>query len=113
MKIWTWIKSLSWITIAGAVAGAVYLAFNAARASGLQKRAEHSEKIAENLIQDKTKKNIDKAAKLQAGAAKDKKKAVAVKAKAEKQLEKLSETDSTMADIADRFNKRKLRKPTD
>ena len=72
-------------------------------------RAEVAEKTAENLLNDKTKKNLDKAAKLQAGVAKDKEKATTVKAKAEKQLEKLSESDNTMADIADRFNKRKLR----
>ena len=88
---------------------AVYFVFNAWRASGLVARAEVAEKTAENLLNDKTKKNLEKAAKLQAGVAKDKEKATTVKAKAEKQLEKLSESDNTMADIADRFNKRKLR----
>lgn len=109
MKIWTWIKSLSWVAIAGAAVTAIYFVFNAMRASGLETRAENAEKVAENLLNDQTRKNIEKAAKLQAGAAKDKEKASAVKAAAEKSLEKLSESDNTMADIADRFNKRKHR----
>jgi hypothetical protein len=109
VNIVAWFKSLSWVAILGAAATAVYFVVNAMRASGMEKRAANAEKNAENLLHDVTKKNIEKAARLQARAAKDKEKATAVKAAAVKSLEKLSESDNTMADIADRFNKRELR----
>lgn len=109
MKIWLWFKSLSWVAILGAIGTAFWFVFNAMRASHLEDRAERSEKIAENIIQDHTKANFVKAAKLQKGVAKDKEKAAKLADKAKTQLEKLGE-DKTMADIADSFNKRGVRK---
>ena len=108
-KAWVWIKSLSWVAIAGAIVTAVLMVLGGAKSTRLKKRADHAEKVAENLIQDKTKKNIDKAAKLTAKAERDKTKAAAITKAAEKRLEELGAKDETMADVADRFNKRKLR----
>jgi predicted negative regulator of RcsB-dependent stress response len=108
MKIWTWIKSLSLVGIIGAIGGATLMIYNAWRASQLQNAADHNEKALENMVQDHTKKSIDKAAKLQAGVTKDKQKAAAHAVKAKAHLEKLSE-DQTMADIANDFNSRKPR----
>lgn len=109
MKIIAWFKSLSWVALAGAAATAVYFVFNAMQASRLERRAEVAETNVDNLLNDRTRENLEKATKLQAEVVRDKFKAIAVKAKAEKSLEKLSESDNTMSDIADRFNKRKLR----
>ena len=109
MKIWTWIKSLSLVTIVGAAAGAIYMVFNAVRASQLEDRAAAAEEREISMLSQGTTKALAKASKLQAGAAKDKESAAARRKNAEAHLEKLSE-DRTMADIADSFNKRKLRK---
>lgn len=107
-KIWTWFKSLSLIAVLGAIGTAILFILNAMKASRLQKRAAHAEAIAENIIQDHTKKNIDKAAELQKKAASDKSRAKTAKEKAEAQLAAIGDKDETMADIADRFNKRQL-----
>jgi len=109
MKILVWFKSLSWIAIAGAMAGAMYMMFNAVRASQLTDRVRAAETAEADLLGAGTTKQLKKAAKLQAGVAKDKKSAAIHAEKAKAHLEKLGE-DRTMADIADSFNKRKLRK---
>ena len=113
MKIWNWLKSLSWVAVAGGIASAILLVLTSAKAARLNKRAENAESIAENILQDKTKKNIEKAAALRKKAEADKAKAVEVTEAAKKRLDELGAKDDTMADIADRFNKRKLRIPTD
>lgn len=109
MKIWNWFKSLSWIAVAGAIGTAILLVLGGAKSTRLKKRADHAEKVAEIIIQDNTKKSIEKAAKLQEQATRDKAKAATITEAAEKRLEELGAKDETMADIADRFNKRKLR----
>ncbi len=108
MKIIAWFKSLSWIAIAGAVAGAMYMVYNAVRASQLEDRARDAEQREADLLGAGTTRQLKKAAKLQAGVARDKKSAANHAVKAKAHLEKLGE-DRTMADIADSFNKRQLR----
>jgi biopolymer transport protein ExbB/TolQ len=109
MKIWTWIKSLSWIAIAGAIVTAVLMVLGGAKVGRQERRAERAEKQFESMAHDRTKKGIDKAAKLQKAAVKHKEKAAATRQRTEARLQELGDKDETMADIADRFNKRKLR----
>ena len=111
MKLWSWIKSLGSVAILGAIGVAIAMVLNGASAGRQRRRADDAEKRAEALANDRTKKGIEAAAELQKAAAKDKKKAAATRENMEAQLEKLSEDDE-LADIADRFNKRKLRDST-
>jgi hypothetical protein len=108
VKLWTWFKSLSWIAIAGAILTAVLMVMGGAKAGRQQRRADRAESKIESMAHDKTKKGIEKAAKLQKQKDSHLEKAAATRQRMEAQLEKLSEDDE-MADIADRFNKRKLR----
>lgn len=105
-----WFKSLSWVAIAGAIGTAILMILGGAKSTRLKRRADHAEKTAEILIQNGTKKNIEKAAKLKERADADKAKAATVVQAAEKRLEILGAKDETMADIAKRFNGRRVRK---
>ena len=109
MKVWTWLKSLSWIVIAGGILTAVLMVLGGAKAGRLQKRATNAENKVTAMAHDKTKKGIAKAAKLQKAADKHKEKATATRQRTEARLQELGDKDETLADIADRFNKRKLR----
>ena len=111
MKIIVWFKSLSWIVIAGAATGAIYMIFNAVRASQLEDRAKAAEQREADRINEGTTAALKKAAKLQAGVVRDKKSAANHAKKAKAHWEKLGE-DRTMADIADSFNKRRVRGST-
>ena len=51
MKIWTWFKSLSWIAIAGAIGGAIYMVLNAYRAGQMEIEVEHDETRIKELEQ--------------------------------------------------------------
>ena len=76
-----------------------------------QKRADDGEARATALAHDQTKAGIAQAAKLNKAAAKDKDKAAATRQSMEAQLEKINANDKVedIADIAARFNERKLR----
>lgn len=106
MTLWARIKAIGWLATAGAVLTAILMVLAGAKATRLEKRAAKAETLAENIVQDHTKKHHVKAAKLQAGAAADKKKAAAVKEKSKLRLEALGDHDETLADLADNFNKR-------
>jgi len=108
MKLWTWLKSLSLLAILGAILSAVLMVLGGAKAGRQQRRADEAENQAEMLAYDRTKEGIVKAASLQKAAVKHKEQAAATRQRMEAQLEKLGE-DEELADIADRFNKRKLR----
>jgi hypothetical protein len=112
MKIWTWIKSLSWIAIAGAIVTAILMVLGGAKVGRQDRRADRAERQVEAMAHDKTKKGIEKAAKLQKAVVKHKEKAAATRQRTEARLKELGEKDETLADIADRFNKRKLRDST-
>lgn len=105
MKLWTWIKSLGWIAIAGAIITAVLMVLGSAKAGRSQRRADRAEKQVEALANDRTKLGIERAAKLQKQKDKHLENAAATRLRTQARLEKISEDDE-MADIADRFNKR-------
>ncbi len=102
-----WLKGLSWVAILGAIGTAALMIYQSMRASNLEARADQNKKVREVMLQDKTKENIQAAAKLQEGVDKDIDKADDLKEKSRERLEALGDKDATMADIADRFNKRK------
>lgn len=109
MRLWNWFKSLSWIALAGVIGTAIMFAFNASKATRLTKRARAAEDRAENIIQDNTWKSLSKAEKLRKGVTLDKRKALTAKLEAERQLENIGGKDETLADIANRFNGRRVR----
>ena len=95
--------------IAGAIVSAVLMVLGGAKAGRQQRRANDAEKQVEMLAHDRTKEGIVKAAKLQKAADKHKEKAATTRLRTEARLEEIGAKDETLADIADRFNKRKLR----
>ncbi len=105
MKLWTWIKSLGFVVVIGAILSAVLMVLGGAKAGRQQRRADRAENKIETLAHDRTKKGIEKAAKLQKQKTSHLEKAAATRQRMTEQLEKISEDDG-MADIADRFNKR-------
>lgn len=108
-KAWAWVKSLSWVAIAGAIVTAVLMVLGGAKITRQQRRADNAERKITAIAHDKTKKGIEKAAKLQKQKDKHLDKAAATRQRTEARLEELGDKDETLADIADRFNKRKLR----
>lgn len=112
MKLLTWIKSLGWIVIGGAVLTAILMVLGGAKAGRQQRRANRAEHEIQELMFDQTKKGIDKAATLQIEADLHKKSAAATRLRMEARLEKLGEDDE-IADIAERFNNRRVRKRAD
>jgi hypothetical protein len=112
MKLWDKIKSLGWIATAGIVLTAILMALGGAKAGRLQRRVTETENQLTTLAHDRTKKGIEKAAKLQKTVEKHKEKAAVTRQRTEARLKELGEKDETLADIADRFNKRKLRNGT-
>jgi hypothetical protein len=104
------IKSLGWVAIAGACLTAILMVLGGAKATRKEKAAKNLEKQIESMAHDKTKKGIEKAAKLQKKADTHKDKAVAARQRTEARLESIGGKDETMADIAKRFNGRRVRK---
>jgi len=111
-KALAWIKSLSWVAIAGAIVTAILMVLGGAKATRAQRRADKAEKKIESIAHDRTKKGIEQAAKLQKQKEAHLETAAATRQRTEARLKELGEKDETMADIADRFNKRKLRDST-
>ncbi len=111
MKILDWIKSLSWIAIAGAIGTAAVMIYNAKRAGKLEVEVKHDEaKVA--LLNNGSQIDIQAAAQLQGGITTKKKLAREVRKKTEKGLERLGE-DEMLADIATRFNNKRVRSRKD
>ena len=113
MKIITWLKSLSWIVILGAIGTAIIMVLNAFRAGKMEADVKHQEADLDRLNQD-TKVEIAAATKLQDSIAKKKVKAREVRKKSEASLERIGQHE-TMADIADRLNSKsgRVRSRTD
>ena len=111
MKFLTWIKSLGWIAILGAIGAAIMMILNARRAGKLEANVAHQETRIKQLQQG-TATDIQAAAKLQEGIAVKKVKAREVRKKSEASLERIGQ-DETMADIAKRFNGRRVRSRPD
>lgn len=111
MKIVTWFKSLSWIVIVGAIGAAIMMIMNARRAGKMEAEVAHQETRIKEL-QDGTSAEIHEAAKLQLGIAVKKIKAREIRKKAELHQERIGQ-DETMADIAARFNGKRVRSRAD
>ncbi len=102
MKFVTWLKSLSWIVILGAIGTAIVMVLNAHRAGMMEADIKHQEADFKRLNQD-TEVEIEAAAELQHNIATKKRKARKIRKKSEVSLERIGQNE-TMADIADRFN---------
>jgi len=112
MSLLTWIKSFGWVVVAGSILTAVLMVLGGAKAGRQQRRADRSEKRAEELLFNQTKASIGEAAALQAEAMDHKRKAAATRQLMETRLERLGEDDE-IADIAERFNARRVRSRPD
>ena len=112
MKLWTWFKGLGWVVIVGTIATAILMVLGSAKVGRLQRNAKHLENDITALAHDRTREGIAVAAKKQKQKDKLLDSADATLKRTEARLEKISE-DDTMADIAERFNNRRVRKRTD
>lgn len=110
--MWQKFKSLGWVVTAIAVLTAVGLALATAKAQSRRTRASKNERVATDLLNAGTSKEIAKGRKLAEKVQRDKDVAVAADKLAEQRLESLATNDSLDA-IADRFNSRRLRKRPD
>jgi len=111
MKIITWVKSLSWIAIAGAIGTAALMIYNAYRAGAKEAQIAHDEDRIKEL-ETGTATEIQAARKLQNQIGAKKIDARLIRKKSEKSLERLGQ-DETMADIAKRFNGKRVRSRKD
>lgn len=111
--MWEKVKNLRWIKQAILILSAILLALLAGRAAHRESRARRGEKLAENLLQEGTKKAVTKAAKHQAKAAKDKEVGVKAREQMQQTLEKLGEENHTLDELAHHFNSERVRKRID
>ena len=111
MKFITWVKSLSWIVIVGAVGTAIVMILNAFRAGKMEAEVEHGENRIKELNKGTTA-NINRAKILQHDIAAKKIVARTIRKKSEASLERLGQNE-TMADIAKRFNGQRVRQRSD
>lgn len=100
------------MAIVGAIVTAILMVLGSAKVGRLQRNAKHLENDITALAHDRTKQGIEVAAKKQKQKDKLLDSADATLKLTEARLEKISE-DDTMADIAERFNNRRVRKRTD
>ncbi len=106
----SWLKGLSWVAIAGAVGAAIMMVMRAHSAGKLEAEVAHQETKIKQLNKG-TAVDIQAAKKLQVGITAKKVKAREVRKKSEASLERLGQ-DETMADIAKRFNGKRVRHRT-
>jgi hypothetical protein len=99
-----------WLTVVGAALSAMLLILAGAKVGREKRRADKAEKRAETFHNTASKKDIEKAAKLQAKADAHIRKANIARNRMESRLEELGRKDETLADIAKRFNGRRVRK---
>ncbi len=106
-----WLKSLSWVVVLGAIGAAIMMVTRAHSAGKLEADVAYQETQIKNLNKG-TRLDIQEAKHLQAGIAVKKAKAREVRKKSEASLERIGQ-DETMADIAKRFNGKRVRHRTD
>ncbi len=111
MKIWVWLKSLSWVAIVGAIAAATMMVIRAFQASKMEAIVTSQEERIQDLSQG-TIDDIKEAAALQKANIVRKRKAREIRKKSEANLERIGQ-DETMADIAERFNNKRVRSRED
>ncbi len=111
MKLWNWIKSLSWIALAGAIGAGALMVLNAYRAGKMEEYVATEEGNIKRLEKG-TVRDVEEAIVLQDHIAERKVKAREIRKKAEKHQERIGQ-DETMADIAERFNGKRVRSRKD
>lgn len=107
MKFISWLKGLSWIAIAGAISAAIMMVLNARRAGKMEADIKHQEARIADLHKG-TGHDLDEAVILQLKIVLKKEKARDIRKKSEASLERIGQ-DETMADIAKRFNGKRVR----
>jgi hypothetical protein len=111
MKIITWFKSLGLVAVLGGIGAAVLMVMRAHAAGRLEAEIKHQEARVDALGTASAD-EVAAAAKLQEQIAVKKVKAREIRKKAEKHQERIGE-DETMADIAARFNGKRVRGRSD
>ncbi len=111
MKFITWLKSLGMVAVLGAILAAIMMVMRAHAAGKMEAEVAHDEARIKELEKGKGA-NIQAAARLQSGIEIKKLKAREIRKKAEKHQERIGQ-DETMADIAARFNGKRVRSRTD
>ena len=111
MKLWTWLKGLGWVAVAGLIFSAVMMILGARRSGKMEADVAHGEARIK-VLQGGTAVEIQEAAKLQKGIATKKIKAREIRKKAEKRQERIGE-DESIADITARFNGKRVRSRAD
>lgn len=111
MKLWTWLKGLGWLAVGGAILAAVMMVLRAFAAGKMEAEIAHDEGRIIDL-QGGTAVEIQEAAKLQKSIGVKKIKAREIRKKAEKHQERIGQNES-MADIAARFNGKRVRSRSD
>lgn len=110
-KVLIWFKSLSWIAIGGLAIAAVGMVVRAYSAGKMEATVEAGEAKIKKLNAGTTE-DIQAAAVLQVKIAVKKEQARDVRKKSEKSLERIGQHE-TMADIAARFNGKRVRSRAD
>ena len=111
MKFVTWIKSLGWIGLLGAIGAGIMMILNAYRAGKMEAKVVRDEQLVETLRQG-TVIDIRAAKQLQNIIILKKVQARKVRKRSEASLERIGQ-DETMADIAKRFNGKRVRRRKD
>ena len=107
----TWLKGLSWIAIAGAIGAAIMMVLRAYSAGKIETKIAAGETRIKELNKG-TQADIKAAAKLQKNIEAKKIDARVIRKKSEASLERIGQ-DETMADIAERFNGKRVRARSD
>lgn len=108
-KFIAWVKTWSWVHTLLTVLAGIAFALAGVRASRESRRASRAEQQSELLLNDRTKRNVDRAEALQEAAQRHAAKAADARIAAEQRLIQLGDEDETLDDIADRFNSRRNR----
>jgi len=111
MKFITWLKSLGWVAVLGSIGAAIFMVMRAHAAGKMEAEVAHQETRIGELNQGSAD-DVKAAAKLQDGIAVKKEKAREIRKKAEKHQERIGQ-DESMADIAARFNGKRVRSRSD
>ena len=109
-KVLTWLKGLHWLEQLGLILSFIALALMIGKAGRKQGAADRAQQHLDSLLVDKTKKNVETAAKKQ--IEKDKHLTAAIQAKEgiKTQLEKIGDQNQTFDQLAHDFNSKRLRK---
>ena len=108
MKFLAWLKGLSWVALLAGAGAAVMMVLRAYQAGKMEAKIEHQEGRV-LVLEGGTNKDIIAAKRLQNDIASKKIEAREIRKKSEASLERIGQ-DETMADIAKRFNGKRVRR---